>query len=118
MTDITTRSDIKILVDTFYGKVRKDELLGPVFSHVDWPHHLPIMYNFWSSIVLGDQSYSGSPMAPHLKLNITAVHFNRWLILFIETVDQLFAGLNADEIKLRAQTIAKMFQHKMGLLQL
>jgi hemoglobin len=118
MKDITTRAAIKILVDTFYGKVRKDEMLGPVFSHVDWPHHLPIMYNFWSSIVLGDQSYSGSPLAPHLKLPITSTHFERWLALFTETVDECFAGGNADEIKVRAQTIAKMFQHKMGLLHL
>ena len=60
--DITNRDDIKLLVDDFYKKVQADELLGPVFSHVNWPHHLPIMYDFWSSMLLGDQSYRGNPL--------------------------------------------------------
>ncbi|MGC1244127.1 MAG: group III truncated hemoglobin, partial [Chryseosolibacter sp.] len=58
--DIINREDIKLLVDSFYEKVQADALLAPVFNHVDWPHHLPIMYNFWSSMLLGDQSYRGN----------------------------------------------------------
>jgi len=113
--DIQSRSDVEILVNEFYKKVNADELLAPVFAHVDWPKHLPIMYNFWSSILLGDMSYSGSPLAKHMNLPITKEHFTRWLELFTATVDSLFRGFNASEAKTRALTVSNLFQHKMGL---
>lgn len=113
--DIRQRDDIKILVDNFYQKVNADELLGPVFSHVDWPHHLPVMYNFWSSMLLGDQSYKGNPLQKHLPLPIEKSHFGRWLELFRETVNERFEGEYAEEIKMRAQAIAGVFQTRMGL---
>ena len=113
--DILTRDDIKVLVDGFYAKVQADPLLGPVFSHVDWPQHLPIMYNFWSSMLLGDQSYRGNPLQKHLPLAIEGSHFDRWLSLFTETVDMHFQGERADEIKMRARSIAGIFQMRMGI---
>lgn len=113
--DITSREDIKLLVDAFYDKVRGDELLAPVFSHVDWPHHLPIMYNFWSSMLLGDRSYLGNPFQKHLPLPIRPAHFDRWLKLFRETVNENFAGEKAEEVQLRAESIAGIFQLRMGL---
>jgi len=115
--DIVERADVKILVNKFYDKVKTDELLGPVFSHVDWPHHLPVMYNFWSSMLLGDQSYSGNPLQKHLPLPVGENHFDRWLELFKETVDATFEGEKAEEVKTRANSIAKIFQFKMGLLK-
>ncbi len=115
--DILEREDVKILVDKFYDKVKSDELLQPVFSHVDWPHHLPIMYNFWSSMLLGDQSYAGNPLQKHLALPVGKNHFGRWLELFKETVDETFEGEKAEEVKRRADSIAKIFQFKMGLVK-
>ncbi|MEK6782393.1 MAG: group III truncated hemoglobin [Bacteroidota bacterium] len=116
MKDIGDRKDIILLVDSFYVKVKIDNLLGPVFKHVDWPNHLPIMYNFWSSMLLGDLSYQGNPFQKHVQLAINTSHFNKWLELFTQTVDEHFEGFKADEVKSRAQTIAGVFQHKMGLL--
>lgn len=113
--DILTREDIKLLVDRFYDKVQIDPLLGPVFQHVNWPHHLPIMYNFWSSMLLGDQSYRGNPFQKHLPLAIGGQHFDQWLKLFTETVDNHFIGDHAEEIKMRAQSIAGIFQLRMGI---
>jgi hemoglobin len=115
--DISTRVDIEKLVDAFYEKVKTDELLSPVFSHVDFPKHMPTMYNFWSSLVFGDQSYSGNPFMRHKDLPIDRNHFDRWLTLFVETVDQMFEGKQASEIKQRAQSIAALFQHRMGLIK-
>ena len=112
--DIALRDDIKSLVDSFYEKVKQDPILGPVFSHVDWPNHLPIMYNFWSSMLLGDQSYQGNPFQRHIHLAIDSSHFTRWLELFTWTVDQLFAGPKAEEAKDRAKSISGLFQHKLG----
>lgn len=115
--DILARKDIVTLVNAFYDKVIADPLLGPVFAHVDWPHHLPIMYDFWSSMLLGDQTYKGNPLQKHLPLPIDASHFSQWLALFTITVDENFNGEKADEAKLRAQSIAKVFQFRMGLLK-
>lgn len=115
--DIKNRDDIKKLVDAFYANVQLDELLYPVFMHLDFAHHLPIMYNFWSSVLLGDLSYSGNPLQKHLALAITTAHFERWLLLFKETVMDNFEGEVATEAIKRSHTIAQLFQHKMGLVK-
>jgi hemoglobin len=114
-SDITTRKDIELLVDRFYEQVRNDAMLAPHFRHVDWEKHLPIMYSFWSSAILGEQSYRGNPFERHLHLAIGKEHFEAWLLLFKKTVDDNFAGDNADQIKARAEGIAAVFQHKMGI---
>ncbi len=113
--DITSREDIQLLVDRFYDQVRVDPLIGPIFSHVDWPHHLPIMYNFWSSMLLGDRSYAGNPFQKHLPLSLEGQHFDRWLELFQKTVDEHFDGERAEEVKMRARSIAGIFQARMGI---
>ena len=117
LKEIVSREEVKQLVNSFYEKVKQDELLAPAFEHVYWPHHLPIMYNFWSSVLLGDMSYNGNPFSKHKELPIKREHFGRWLELFMETVDSEFRGPVAEEAKNRAKTIATMFQYKMGLLE-
>lgn len=115
LPDIIDRNDVIKFVDRFYDKVKEDTLLGPEFAHVNWLHHLPVMFSFWSSMLLGEQSYRGNPLQKHLPLPIGTVHFNRWLQLFKETIDENFSGVNAEEVKVRAQAIARVFQIKMGL---
>jgi hemoglobin len=116
-SDIVTRKDIITLVDAFYAKVKSDDLLGPVFGHVNWPNHLPVMYNFWSSMLLGEMTYRGNPLQSHLDLPIESAHFSQWLKLFEATLDEHFSGEKAEETRTRARAIAGVFQHKMGLLQ-
>jgi hemoglobin len=116
-TDIATRADVEKLVNAFYEKVKADPLLAPVFSHVDWPHHLPLMYNFWSLTLLGEPGYRNNMVQKHLGLPIKPEHFNQWLSLFNSTVDELFVGEKADEAKSRAYSMAVVIQAKMGLFQ-
>lgn len=116
MKEIQSKEDIIHLVDSFYDKVNNDKLLGPIFNDfakVHWESHLPKMYEFWSSILLGTNSYSGRPFPKHLNLPISKEHFNRWLDLFYETVDQNFKGEHADEAKKRASNIAEIFTFKI-----
>lgn len=113
--DIIHRDDVKLLVDNFYEKVKRHPLLGPVFAQVDWPHHLPIMYDFWSSMLLGDQTYTGNPLQKHLPLPLHREHFDQWLGVFTKTIDEKFSGEKAEEAKDRARNIAGIFQLKMGL---
>lgn len=125
--DIQSEADIEQLVGQFYGRVRQDVLLGPIFdgvAQVDWAHHIPRLIGFWSTILLGSEQYRGDPVGPHLALGretpIRSAHFERWLALFTQTVDELFAGDRAEEAKIRAQSIAVVLQSKLhaaGLLQ-
>lgn len=114
--DIEAIDDIRLLVDTFYEKVRDDEMLGPIFQNVirdNWPEHLDKMYRFWQTVLLGEHTYSGSPFPPHGKLPIDENHFQRWLELFSVTLNELFSGDKADEALWRAQKMAEMFRHKI-----
>lgn len=118
--DIETLNDIKKTVDHFYGKVRKDELIGPIFNEKiqnHWAEHLSKLYSFWQSILLGEQTYTGFPFPPHMQLPINKEHFDRWLSLFTETVDELFAGPTANEAKNRAYKIADIFQEKLDYIR-
>ncbi|MDO1448204.1 group III truncated hemoglobin [Rhodocytophaga aerolata] len=114
--DIQDRKDIHLLVDSFYNKVNNDTLLSPVFNEkagVSWEKHLPIMYDFWSTMLLGDKSYRGNPFMKHIPLPINKVHFEKWLSLFLATVDEHFTGETAEEAKTRARNIAGVFQYKL-----
>lgn len=119
--DITTRADIERLVDTFYGRVRADEILAPIFddvAHTDWARHLPKMYAFWETVLFGAPAYRGQPIGIHVELatrvSIGPREFGRWLALFVASVDAAFLGPQADEAKRRAARIAHVMQHHIG----
>ncbi len=103
------RDDLRRMVDDFYGRVRKDELLGPIFeAHVQgrWPEHLRKMVDFWSAALLHERGYSGNPRAVHARLDVEPRHFRRWLDLFAETVRALFSEDVAAAIEARAEMMA------------
>ncbi|MBL7930493.1 MAG: group III truncated hemoglobin [Bacteroidia bacterium] len=115
--DIETGSDIRVLVDTFYSRVREDNLLAPVFNEVikdRWPEHLLKMYGFWETVLFGSPAYKGSPFPKHARLPVDQLHFDRWLMLFNQTLDDLFTGEKADEAKWRGGKMAEMFMHKIA----
>ena len=114
--EIVSLGDIKKLVDTFYEKVRKDELIGPIFDERiqdRWPQHLEKMYTFWQTILLEERTYFGSPFPPHANLPIFHNHFKRWMELFTKTIDELFIGHIAEEAKWRAGKMAELFESKI-----
>jgi hemoglobin len=114
--EIITLEDIKKLVDTFYEKVREDELIGRIFNERiqnRWPQHLEKMYTFWQTVLLGEHTYFGSPFPPHANLPISHKHFERWMQLFNQTLDELFTGEKAEEAKWRAAKMAEIFESKI-----
>lgn len=117
MQDIQTSRDIQQMVDAFYGKIQQDALLGPIFADRiapgAWPAHLQTMYRFWGAQLLGAQEYQGNPYAKHRTLPVNAAHFDQWLALFNETVDELFKGPRASTAKVKAAAIGKIFLSKM-----
>ncbi|RMG25188.1 MAG: group III truncated hemoglobin [Bacteroidetes bacterium] len=109
--------DVKLLVNSFYARVRQDELLADIFNSVigdKWDEHLPKMYRFWQTVLLGEHTYFGSPFLPHAKLPVEEQHFARWLSLFEETLDTHFEGEKAEEARWRARRMAEMFMHKIA----
>ncbi len=111
---------VRFLVDSFYEKVQADSFIGPIFTdvaHVDWSKHLPKMYAFWESLILGNNAYDGHPFRPHLIVNqqhtLTIDHFERWLQLFSATLSENFTGQAVDEVRQRAMQIALVWNNKL-----
>lgn len=118
-TDIRHRKDIEKLVNSFYDKVKTDEVIGYLFTdvaQVNWELHLPKMYDFWENILFFSANYEGNPMLKHKELHqkstMTKTHFDHWNLLFIQTVDELFQGKKAEEIKNRALNISAAMMYK------
>ena len=114
--DIQNITDVQILVNTFYDKVRADTLLGPVFNVKignRWPEHLERMYRFWQTILLEEHTYFGSPFPPHAQLPVALEHFETWLSIFTNTVDSLFVGEKAERAIWQGQRMAEVFHSKI-----
>lgn len=122
MKKLESREDIEHLVNSFYAKVTQDETIGFFFSDiakVDWDKHLPKMYSFWESILFGQMSYKGNPMAVHFPINeIQAMekrHFDQWLTLWRKTIEENFSGEVADTAIYKSENIAKLMAFKMEM---
>lgn len=100
--DIESKSDIELLINKFYDKVVKDELIGQFFNHLDFNKHLPKMYHFWSFVLLDEAGYTTDVTKVHQHMKIKPEHFDRWIVLFNETTDALFTGEKAEMAKQRA----------------
>jgi hemoglobin len=105
MKAITDRTDIQLLVDAFYAKVLKDELLAPFFTHLDFARHLPKMVHFWSFVLLDEPGYTTNVTEKHLHRTLNQELFDRWVQLFGDTVDELYEGEKADLAKQRAAVL-------------
>jgi len=120
MKDIETIEDIELLVNTFYNKVKKDDVIGFFFNDVaktNWEVHLPKMYLFWRALLFMDIKFDGNPVGAHIPINLQVPmeehHFDHWVGLWKETVNELFEGETAEDAKNKGQNIAKMMAFKM-----
>lgn len=113
MKDIKTKKDVETLVTTFYGKVLKDDLLKDFFNHLDFDKHMPKMIYFWSFVLLDEPGYSTNVTEKHLNMPLEKQHFDRWLLLFNETLNELFSGEKVEVAKQRAVTIAWTIGNKI-----
>jgi len=114
--DIEARMDIDQLMHAFYARAMADEVIGYIFTDVarlDLDHHLPIIGDFWETMLFrsGDYGRHGrNPLQVHgalaEKTPLRYEHFERWLEIFRDCVDEMFAGDTADFLKLRAGMIA------------
>jgi hemoglobin len=107
-----TEEEISTLVDRFYAKVQRDPEIGPIFNEKieDWPTHLALLKNFWSTVLLTTGRYKGDPMMTHLQLPLEPNHFERWLSLFAETANEVLPPDHATTIIEKSQRIAHNFR--------
>jgi hemoglobin len=121
LADIATHEDVERLVHAFYTAALADPVIGFLFADVaklDLEQHLPRIARFWETVLLGAQTYSGGAFRPHLELHVQFPlkrgHFERWLWLWQETVDAMFAGPVADEAKRHAERVAGAFSMRLA----
>jgi hemoglobin len=122
VADLTTREDIDQLLREFYSRAMVDDVIGYLFTEVaqlDLDHHLPTIGNFWEQILFQRPVYSGHPIAAHFPLHQAATlqpaHFQRWFLLWDETIAMLFDGPVAGQARTRAATIAESMQYRLGI---
>jgi hemoglobin len=119
--DIEDRADCERLVRAFYGRALTDPVIGFLFTdvaHLDLEAHVPAITSFWETILLGAQSYGGGAFRPHADLHakvpLREGHFERWLVLWRATVDELFAGERAELAKDHAERVARAFHRRLA----
>ena len=120
MRELKTRADIEYLIDTFYKKVVADESIGSFFTEVvelDWNKHIPIMIDFWESVLFGGYKYKGNPMSVHMELNnkeaLKPEHFERWLDLWETTIKNNFSGKKATKAIQKAKTVSEVMMMRL-----
>ena len=120
MHDIQTRKDVEALVDQFYKQVVEDKIIGDFFNKVvvlDWGKHIPIMYDFWETVLFGNAGYKGHPIPVHIALSkkekIEPQHFERWIQLWETTIRTNFSGEKANEAVQRAKLMAELIMVKI-----
>jgi len=113
MEDIKTRLNIEKMVELFYEKVMKDNLLSPFFEYLNFENHFSKMIDFWAFVLLDEVGYSTNVTEKHLKMTLKKEHFSQWLKLFNETINQNWEGENAEKAKQRAYLIGWTIESKM-----
>jgi hemoglobin len=120
LADLRDRDDVYTLVSEFYRHAFADDLLGPIFTdiaHMDLDHHLPIICDFWETVLFRAGLYQRNALARHVSLNARAPlgveHFDRWLALWSGTVDEHFAGAKAELAKVQAGRIAGSIHRRL-----
>jgi len=99
------------LMRAFYATAREDDMLKPMFAHVqDWEAHIARITSFWSSAALMSGEYHGQPLRPHVPLNLHQPHFVRWLALFQATAGQVCTPEGAAFMMEKARRIAQSLE--------
>jgi hemoglobin len=111
---------IRAVVDEFYARARRDDVIGPVFNRIipdaEWPAHLDKIADFWSSMLLGTGRYTGRPMPKHMAIpELSDAHFMRWLRLFRETVEEICPPDIAALFVERSERIGNSFRMNIAM---
>ncbi|MCH2032648.1 MAG: group III truncated hemoglobin [Tenacibaculum sp.] len=120
---IENREDVFLLVNSFYKKIKVDEIIGEFFIKTipanEWDSHIQKLTDFWETNLFFVRKFKGNPIKAHRDVDtnfnqtIQQEHFGRWLELWFSTVDEYFYGEKANQAKERARNIASMLFFKI-----
>ena len=112
-SDLDSPEAIELMVECFYSKIESDPRLSRIFfelGKVDLDKHLPHIKRYWEKLLLSNPGYDRHTMnihrALHEKVNLGPSDFERWLALFMETIDDSFSGPLAKRAKKVASNVA------------
>lgn len=116
MITASREREIRALVETFYARVREDDLLGPVFEgrigH-RWDAHLETMCDFWSSVLYATGRFRGDPIGSHTRIpGLAGPHFDRWMELFTRTARDVLPTEHAEDVIARSVRIRAVLEHR------
>lgn len=112
--DLADRADVEALLRRFYGTVLVDDILAEPFAEVrevtGLEAHIPVMTDFWETMLFHNHRYSGRVQDVHGQVHdrteLATSHFLRWLNTWYDTVDEMYAGPMAERAKRAAARIA------------
>jgi hemoglobin len=107
-----TEQLIRKVMYAFYGKVRSDAVLGPIFAEAigtDWGAHIERIISFWLSATRLKPGYEGNRFMPaHVQHKfIRSEHLPRWLALFRETASEHCSPLQSAALVNIAERMAE-----------
>lgn len=116
-----TKDNIKEFVILFYTKILDDQQIGHFFIDIlgddinnnQWQEHIDILIDFWASMLLQDNNYTGSPFAPHAKMKLQKADFDHWQILLDETLNEIYEIHTSKPFKEIGQIMSKNFLAKL-----
>ena len=121
LPDLDNRTRVEQFVDAFYRELLADPLLAPIFidtAAVDLPVHLAHIKDYWCKLLLGETDYRRHTMnihrALHHKRPLEPADFERWLALFVATLDTNYRGPGADRASRVASAIATNMQASLS----
>ena len=118
--DLDSLEQIECFINLFYQRVLEDELLASIFlevAKIDLQVHIPIICAYWEKLLLGGKRYKRHTMNIHravaAKTLLEPKHFQRWLMLFLETLEQNYQGEHAEKAKKIAHHIAQNMERAL-----
>jgi hemoglobin len=106
-----SRALVEQVMEEFYCRVRRDEVLGPAFAraidHGEWEAHIAKVVRFWVTAFRIERVYKGRDFMPahlrhpHIRAELAPV----WLALFEETLAQLCSPKEADAFRAIAKAM-------------
>ena len=108
---------IREMVELFYSRTQQDDLLGPIFEErvADWDAHYEKMTRFWSSATMRAGTYSGRPIEAHSFGGFTKAHFDRWVVMFTATANDVFSSTDAKVLTDLAKRMASTIAMRIGV---
>ena len=123
-SNINNRKDIRKLITVFFEKLLNHEEFRQIFfevAQIDILDHIETSMDFWESALFQTRKYKNelieTHLALHYKYRLENKHFDEWLKIFNQSVDEMFEGEIAGIAKQKAYSLATIIKMKIDHLE-